>query len=548
MDRRRTRIQELTTLRSALGLSSIKDVIFGVILDATGHYKTANSIDYVTRLRIIDHSLNNFTKEYRHRIEAYIYVFIYSEKVDSAPQIGRIGDIIRLENFHFSEHERKPKAVFHKKHSTWSIFDGRKNANNLPVMSSRKHLPNMSEYEKNELQKLRIWAENFFEKKSLYKMVWFKRPIPKRTRSGQILSMKDVDIIAKLLMDVSINKDKQFYQRLVFVDNERRIFLAELKGLLTGVDVGDVLKLRSVEIIYVNGEYKINFSSYSNFMVLQKHFYDAKDILKKTSQVKYRKKDLMNNFFEELHLGKRTKEMIGPNTYIYTSNIKKENPKTTKKNLEAIFPILKNFCYDVKDLEPNQTSPRSRRRKEALTGSAVLWKHANLEIISLKDLSKILKKKQFNDDKEYFKVRVTIESIENLKFENNFKIFSVKQNKTWEIKKSSVNYPDDAKIIFYNVFGIKDPSLSSKDPPMHSYLITYNENPKYIFDLWRLLPDPLAVKDWLNVESRRKDKFKKNLVKLIKDKKHFDLVLQIVKAEGGRPYLKLVDSIFWTAQ
>jgi hypothetical protein len=437
------------------------------------------------------------------------------------------------------------------KESSWDIFDGRKNANDLPVMSSHNERAGLTEYEKKKLQKLRVWAEVFFMKKSLYKINWFKRKMPRMKKKTDIWEMKDVDIIAKLLADISVKKNKQFYQRLVFVDKDQNIFLAELKGLLTGIDRGDVLKLRSIGIVFSNGQYKITFSSYSNFMVLQKYFKDAKELIRCTEDIEYDQKKLRTDFLKELHLSRRSKEMIGPNTFIYKTKTKESDASNSKSNLEVIFPILKNFSFDVLKMGELTDARPSSRKKESRFSSAILAKHAKLKVLPLakvlSHMKKIDGKKIKNKKKiEYFRVQTTIESVANIDFESNFKIFSPSKNKTWSISSDNLNkIPDDAKVIFYNVFGLKDDSLEEKEDAVHGYLITYNENPKYIFDLWRLLPDPLVVKDWLGLEEGRKEKFSNCLQKLIDPKKKFDLILQIVEAEGGRVYFKIVDSIFW---
>ena len=546
MQTSRPKKQKVPDLVDTIIMPKTQPLAYGVILDATGHYKTNESIDYVTRLRVIDHTLNAANKYLTSDITPFVYVFIYSQTVSTSPQIGRIGDVIRLQNFHFSSFENSPKAVFRLKQSSWDIFDGRKNANDLPVMSSHNERAGLPEYEKKKLHKLRIWAELFFMKKSLYKMNWFKRQIPKMKKKTDIWEMKDVDIIAKLLADISVKKNKQFYQRLVFVDKEKNIFLAELKGLLTGIDRGDVLKLRSIGILFSNGQYKITFSSYSNFMVLQKYFKDAKDLIRYTKDISYDQKKLKTDFLKELHLSSRSKEMIGPNTFIYTTRNKQSDVLNSKNNLEVIFPILKNFSYDVAKMG-ELTSARISRKRESKFSSAILAKHAKLKVFPLDKLLSYMKKVNSNKKKsDYFRVQTTIESVENVDFDSNFKIFSPSKNKTWSINRENLNkIPDDAKVIFYNVFGLKDESLEENDNVVHGYLITYNENPKYIFDLWRLLPDPLVVKDWLGLEQSRKDKFTNCLQKLIDPKKKFDLILQIVEAEGGRVYLKIVDSIFW---
>lgn len=544
---------KVLSLVDTIGIPRDRGTVFGVILDATGHYKTNDSIDYVTRLRVIDHTLNVSQRGLSKAIDPFVYVFIYSPNVRCAPQIGRIGDVIRLENFSFDIYESVPKAVFHQKHSSWDIFDGRKNANNLPVMSSKRERAPLLENEKKHLQKLRIWAEGFFSKKTLYSMQWFKRSFPSKGH-GKIWEMQDVDIIAKLLADVSVKKDKQFYQRLVFVDKEKRIFLAELKGLLTGIDKGDVLKLRSIGIISSNDQFKITFSSYSNFMVLQKHFRDAKDLIRATKTVTYDQNKLRKEFLKELHLSSRNREMIGPNTFIYKTKKENADPKNSQKNLEVIFPILRNFSYDVTRMG-ELTGGASTRKNKAQFSSAILSRHAKLKVTSLKtvltQMQSLERKKKGKKAKvgEFFRVNVGIEKVENLDFDSNFKIFSPSSNQTWNISKmTSGRVPDDAKVIFYNVFGMKDKSMGESDEAVHGYLITYNENPKYIFDLWRLLPDPLVVKDWLVLDEDRKAKFGNCLQRLVDSHKKFDLVLQIVEAEGGKVYLKIVDSIFWIAR
>ena len=205
-------------------------------LDATGHYKTDDSIDYVTRLKVIDHTLNMSKKPYRSEMESFVYVFIFSETVAEAPQIGRVGDIIRLEGFDFDSYQRVIKAVHHKKRSAWSIFDGRKNANMSPIMGSIQKYTDLREQDKNLMHKLRVWRDNYFQAKSIYGMAWFKRAFPEKTEPGKIYELKDVDIVVRLLEEMSVRVDEQFYHKMVFVDKLKNLYFAELKGLLSGID------------------------------------------------------------------------------------------------------------------------------------------------------------------------------------------------------------------------------------------------------------------------------------------------------------------------
>jgi hypothetical protein len=522
-------------------------------LDATGHYKTDDSIDYVTRLKVIDHSLNMVKKPYRNEMESFIYVFIFSETVADAPQIGRIGDIIRLEKFEFDSYQRVIKAVHHKKRSAWSIYDGRKNANMSPIMISETKPANLKENDKTQLHKLRIWRENYFQSKSIYGMSWFKRAFPDKTEPGKIYELKDVDIVVRLVQEMNVRVDEQFYHKMVFVDKMKNFYFAELKGLLSGIDKGDVMKLRSVTLIRHDKEYKIEFASYSNFMVLQKNFRDAKELLDLTRNVRFGAEKLKNQFFDELHLGKRNREQIGPNSFVYLTSKKDKTPlnlELVRKNFEESYPILRNFTFESSDLTAAKMKQKGRKSrsksKKAVSGkgSSILKEHSELPVTSLKDLTKKLNAKSKKKGPDTFRVKANIKTIENLDFNSNFKIYSDEKKKTWELTTKKKKFVNDEKVIFYNVFGLKDGSLGKNDAPVPAYLITYNENPKYIFDLWRMLPDPLTVDDWLKIDAEKKKQFEKKLA-ATKKNKEFDMILQLVEAEGGRTYLKLIDTIFW---
>ena len=548
---RASRSSTSQTLLQAAGYPGKSRTVLGVILDATGHYKTDDSIDYVTRLKVIDHSLNMVKKPYRSEMESFVYVFIFSETVALAPQIGRLGDIIRLEGFEFDSYQRVIKAVAHKKRSSWSIFDGRKNANMKPTITSIKRPSSLSENDKTLLHKLRVWRENYFQSKSIYGMSWFKRAFPDKTEPNKIYELKDVDIVVKLVEEFTVRVDEHFYHKMVFVDKLKNLYFAELKGLLSGIDKGDVMKLRSVTLIRHNDEYKIEFASYSNFMVLQKNFRDAKDLLDQTRKIKYSSERLKNQFFEELHLGKRNREQIGPNSFVYLTSRKDKTPlnlELVRKNYEDSFPILRNFSFESSDLISSKRPPsrgRGRAKKaQNVRGSSVLKKHDKLPITPLKDLTKKLSQKK-KKGADVFKVKASIKTIENSDFDSNFKIYSDEKKKTWELTTKRKKFNNDEKVIFYNVFGLKDDSLSRTDSPVPVYLITYNENPKYVFDLWRMLPDPLMVSDWLKLDEEKMKHFERNLAATKKKNKEFELILQLVEAEGGRTYLKLIDSIFW---
>jgi len=271
-----------------------------------------------------------------------------------------------------------------------------------------------------------------------------------------------------------------------------------------------------------------------------------------TRKIKYSSQKLKDQFFEELHLGKRNREQIGPNSFVYLTSRKDKTPlnmELIRKNYEDSFPILHNFQYESSDLANTKRSRSKSRgrskKKEKTRGSSILKKHAEMEVTPLKELVKKLDQKVKKRKTDVFRVRASIKTVENQNFDSNFKIFSDKKKKTWELSTKKRTFNSDEKVIFYNVFGLKDESLGRTDAPVPAYLITYNENPKYIFDLWRMLPDPLMVESWLKLDKEKKEQFEKNLAATKNKNKEFDLILQLVEAEGGRTYLKLIDSIFW---
>lgn len=67
-----------------------KQSFLGVVLDATGTYKTDDSFDYVCKLKVIDSSYNpknqsRYSK--KAKLEPFVQVFIFSPKLALSPKI-----------------------------------------------------------------------------------------------------------------------------------------------------------------------------------------------------------------------------------------------------------------------------------------------------------------------------------------------------------------------------------------------------------------------------------------------------------------------------
>ena len=85
----------------------------GVILDATGNYKTDESYDYVNKIKIIDNT-HNPIKNTNKKVQPFVQVFIFTSKLKETPVIRKIGDIVLLRNFLFDNYQDVVKGVYKK--------------------------------------------------------------------------------------------------------------------------------------------------------------------------------------------------------------------------------------------------------------------------------------------------------------------------------------------------------------------------------------------------------------------------------------------------
>lgn len=88
------------TLNKIVGKPGDDISCLAVVLDATGAYKTFDSTDYVTKLKVIDPTYNFKTDGYEYK--KYVHVFIFTEKYSEAPSVPRVGDIIKLKKYNVS--------------------------------------------------------------------------------------------------------------------------------------------------------------------------------------------------------------------------------------------------------------------------------------------------------------------------------------------------------------------------------------------------------------------------------------------------------------
>lgn len=477
-----------SNLGSLVKNPSGKASTFCVILDATGAYKTYDSTDYVTKFKVIDSSWNVDSKN-EGQYKKYVHVFVYTDSPATAPRVTRIGDILRLKNFDFRTYQNTEiKAVFTKGQSDWAIYDGRKNAN-MTALSGSSKSESLNASDKDTIKGLREWSEGFFKKKSIKNMNWFGRDEedPTLDQENQVLEIKDIDKTVKLLADSLFVVDDKVYHKLAFADEKARIYFAEYAGHFSGIEAGDVLKLRSICTITSMESRKIIFNNYSTMLLINKGSKDHQIVNKGCANVHFDKDTLQMQQFEELHLDKMQKVQIGLNSYAFSSNTTQTNTKNLRQNVMKGFPILDNFDHGENDfLYENNFGFKFFSKR----GSSVQKKYANNRYYTFKELLQI--QDNINNNKsstnayqyEKFLVRGFILATEYDHIFQTSKLYSPNANRVWDVDHydQASKSASDLQTILHNVFYMKDNSIESEQKCFPVYLITFDGNPQYIFD------------------------------------------------------------------
>lgn len=534
-------------LKTVVGNPGQIDSTIGIILDATGGYKTDDSYDYVTKIKIIDTTYNPSTGKMNKK-KGYVLTFIFSSKLSDTPHIRKLGDIILLRNFKFDNYKDIVKGYNSKTGSEWQIFDSRKNTP-VHAISSSKEIPSpLSIEEKNAISNLKEWGFDFFSQTSLYNLGWFDRGVNKQLSTNDVLIKKDIDIIVKVVQDVRTVIDGIVYNKLVFSDNEKRLYLAEIKGLGNDFEIGSVVKLRSVTLIINDEVDKIVFYNYSKILILQNHFADTHTLQQITKDVSYSVNLLVKQFIQEFHLEQYQHEEIAPQTFLYhLDKINVDLLEEEKKQLVLSYPILMSF--DTKDTSLNKDIKRQY-------GTCIMKKYTSHEVHSVKSLTTLLNDYNKNHDKlqnnvnKTFVVEGFLQNFQYYKPNEMFKIYSPSANQTWELKDFETAQQcgiEDLRIIVHNIIFLKN-AQTGKDEPLPLYIATYDQNPQFIFDLWRVLPDYHSLPEWKpknkNLIKKFKD-FTDCLDKVEKINKPYKFVVELTTSEPGKGYFRIIDTIFW---
>lgn len=459
-------------------------LLFGIIIDISEPYKSGDSTNYTTKLKLIDPSFNYKAdlSNPKLKFHKFVHVNIYSETPEKAPRIQFVGDIIRLRRFKFKFTPKSELIGNMQKYSNWLIYSG-KRGDSLVSDCYKNYTKNknrvLNNYERGRLSDLRNWNDSFFFQNSLKYITWW-------TNSKGNQSCKKVDLILKC--DSIDYKSKT----LKFVDEEKNGYLLQLKAKPNKIE-DQVIKLRCVNVNVNNKPGKsrvIKLTELSSCLLIPKYFYDARR-------------------FDKILPGKKS--------------VSKSYASLQKK-----FPFLKK--YNLADSS----------KKDQKTVSVVKTTLNNKEIISIKKLKKIFEgKKNLN---EKFKIEGYIMGIMETNPTKVIKKLCLDTMKILDLKEKEKK-GGKYRTIYNLIMMIKDESMKKKDDYLTVYLTTESGDLR-LFESWELMPNSDDSKKWEKVKNKQLKEFEKKLKSLINPSHRIHLGVQVLKTKSGKPFLKVVDTVF----
>ena len=549
----------------------------GIIFDATGLYKTNRSYDYVVKLRIFDDSLDP-ALALKQDHEPYLMVFLYFQNREDTVRIPRIGDIIVLQNFFITLNEYKDKiyvtASSNQSCSDWQVLDGAENASNVPILEKRNVQNRKYHYDElHRIKELRAFRRSYFANHGLQKMCWHRPPLPTNIDKYQIVQMKDVDVLARLVTEFKIEVKGVVYQRLLFRDADSNSYFCEIKSDSLRLEKDRVYKLRSFSVTEEKGGRLKKLTHYEHSAILQlpDSSYDVKTIAEKTEGFSYPVDRLETQFVSELNLDSYDKVTLGGVSVYYGS----ENEEAELiRGLVNHYPSLEDYNLDdVHILILPSDKPKRRR-----ICSVIKKQHQHLPLTPMSELQAIqvachLKRSRSEGHiGKRFRVRVNLRL--RLEKSSATDIFQLQLTETGETFK--LNKFDDAKkaldASFKKEVVLKKDTARSKNkkPPrqraqelvlyMHMpfmasdksckegvlvYLVTDDGKSQDVFELWNLFSGFSDIQKFVENGETYRTKLVEQFEVLGQSDSQFDLVLEFMDFTDSEPHFRIIDTKFW---
>lgn len=547
----------------------------GIIFDATGFYKTNRSYDYVVKLRIFDDSLDPATLQKTDH-EPYLMVFLYFQSREEAVRIPRIGDIIVLQNFFITLNEYKDKiyvtASSNHSCSDFQVLDGADNASHAVILEKR-FVPNRS-YHYDELyriKELRVHRRSYFANHCLQKMCWHRPPLPVNIDKYQIVQMKDVDVLARLITEFRTEVKGVVYQRLLFRDAESNSYFCEIKSDTLRLEKDRIYKLRSFSVTEEKGGKLKKLTHYEHSAILQlpDSSYDVKTISEKTEGFSYPVERLENQFVSELSLDSYEKFTLGGVSVFFSPE---NDDSELLRGLVNLYPSLEDYSLD--DVRIVATDKPKHKR----ICSVIKKQHQNLPRSNLFDLMQIhvdcRTKRSLSQAHigKRFKVRVNLrlrleksasmdifqlqltetgETFKLNKFEDAKKALEASFKKEAALKKDSARgkgkkqfktRPHELGLFMHIPFMASDKTC--KDGLL-VYLVTDERKSQDVFELWNLFSGFSDIQKFVENGETYRTKLLEAFESLAQPDNQFDLVLEFMEFTDSEPHFRIVDTKFW---
>lgn len=249
--------------------------VYGVIIDATFPYKTANE-RYICSLKIVDQSLYKKSGD----ASDFATLVLYAKRFEDLPIITRLGDIIRVHRatLRLYNGQRQFNAnIFYN--SSWATFAGDSNEN-VAVSHSGKH----SSFDKSEaavLANLRKWASGYF---SQYDVISNDLRVGLNKASTH---KGDFDVVAKVGHVFELDEYTNELRLRDATSGKDTWNVLALKLKFPHVRAGDVIRIRSVTYDETSTSKKVLLlSHYSNILTFPAGSKLAKEIRGKVSDEK----------------------------------------------------------------------------------------------------------------------------------------------------------------------------------------------------------------------------------------------------------------------
>jgi hypothetical protein len=485
-----------------------------VIIDICEPFRFEDKNEFVTKIKIIDHTFNfkGYINNKTIKFHKFVTVHIYSPTIAEAPKAKNVGDIIRLRRFQFVLSERGELIAYESDFSNWLIYKGLNgdslNASNYKAKweeknNNREILP----YETKRIVALREWSRGFFASHMIKYITWWSPLIEPADMVEAIkdrTATTDVDIILK------VREVKKTENSIVFTDHGKQQYLLSLKGTPV-LQVGQVIKLRCINVIYTKEIRIIQLTQKSSCLIVPAHFYDS---------LAFEKKGLSPNQV-------KTPEKFS---------------KTPEKG--------RSKTPDRKTVTPKSKSPAPEKASNA---KAVAAPTASSDITVL---GKAIGSKKASTVKDLLAVLANPKAHEGKKFIVNGYIVASSGDSVSSIVKKQVeggkcidfdakapkNTPVTNYIYHFNL-SLKDSSVEASNEVLQAYVLT-NGGEQHLFDSWALLPAQDNVAAWAALTEAKTSKFNKKFTALRTGANQGSFGLELLITATGKPFFKLFDTRF----